>query len=77
MTKYRCVVIIGFQKIAKEEILLTRYNITVTTTIITTVAWWHGVVRKPRFQQSATTCSGTGEKKTLNINVVGKNNVCS
>ena len=29
-------------------------------------------VGKPRFQQSATTCSGTGEKETLNINVVGK-----
>ena len=29
-------------------------------------------VGKARFQQSATTHSGTGEKETLNINVVGK-----
>ena len=32
---------------------------------------WHGGVGKTRFQQSATTHSGTGEKETLNINVVG------
>ena len=37
----------------------------------TTVVWWHGGVGKARFQQSATTHSGTGEKETLNINVVG------
>ena len=30
-------------------------------------------VGKARFQQSATTHSRTGEKETLNINVVGKN----
>ena len=28
---------------------------------------------KKRFQQSASTDSGAGEKETLNINVVGKN----
>ena len=31
----------------------------------------HGGVGKARFQQSATTHSGTGEKETLNMNVVG------
>ena len=41
------------------------YNTTITG------LWWHGGVRKGRFQQSDTTHSGTGEKKTLNINVVG------
>ena len=46
----------------------TGYN----TTIMTTGLWWHGGVRKGRFQQSDTTHSGTGEKETLNINVVGK-----
>ena len=36
------------------------YNTTTTTTGV----WWHGGVGKPRFQQSATTHSGTGEKET-------------
>ena len=51
-----------------------KYNTTTIITIITiiTVVWWHGGVGKARFQQSATTHSGTGEKETLNINVVGK-----
>ena len=50
------------------------YNTTATTTptTITTGLWWHGGVRKGRFQQLDTAHSGTGEKKTLNINVVGK-----
>ena len=47
------------------------YN-TITTTRPTTGLWWHGGVRKGRFQLSDTTHSGTGEKETLNINVVGK-----
>ena len=51
---------------------MTRYNIIIITTTAT-VAWWRGGVGKPQFQQSATTCSGTGEKETLNINVVGNN----
>ena len=44
----------------------------ITIIIITTVVWWHGGVGKTRFQQSATTHPGTGEKETLNINVVEK-----
>jgi hypothetical protein len=44
------------------------YN-TITTT--TPGLWWHGGVRKGRFQQSDTTHSGTGEKEAPNINVVG------
>ena len=48
------------------------YN-TITIIIITTTGlWWHGGVWKGRFQQSDTTHSGTGEKETPNINVVGK-----
>ena len=43
-----------------------------TTIIITTVVWWHGGVGKARFQQSGTAHSRTGEKETLNKNVVGK-----
>ena len=44
------------------------------TTQQTTITglWWHGGVRKGRFQQWDTTHSGTGEKETHNINVVGK-----
>ena len=37
-----------------------------------TMPWWHGLVRKARFQLSPTAHSGTGEKETLNINVVRK-----
>ena len=35
-------------------------------------SWCRGVVEKDRFQQSASTRSGAGEKETLNINVGGK-----
>ena len=64
--------ILGFQKIGKEEILFdkeqNRNNINRHNNSGGLVARGVG---KP-FQQSATTCSRTGEKETLNINVVGQ-----
>ena len=45
-----------------------------TTTIITTItrSWWHGGVGEQQFQQFCQGRSGTGEKETHYINVVGK-----
>ena len=51
-----------------------RYN--TTTTIITTPTtgfWWHGGSGKVVSSNQITAHSGTGEKETQNINVVGKN----
>ena len=44
----------------------------IITIIITTRSWWHGGVGKVKFQQSTQGRSGTGEKETHYINVVGK-----
>jgi len=69
--KYRCVVRIGFQKMRFPLSNLFRKKI---ITITTTPPWCTGGVGKARFEQPSTTHSGTGEKETLNMNVVGKKN---
>ena len=43
-----------------------------TKIIIITGLWWHGGSRKVASSSQITTRSGTGEKETLTINVVGK-----
>ena len=51
-----------------------RHN-TTKTTITTTGFWWHGGSEKVVSSNQITTHSGTGEKETQNINVVGRKNI--
>ena len=81
---YRCVVIIVLQKIVEislcsdnrfsenRPLLNIKETMKKQLLLLQPRSWCRGGVEKARFQQSASTHSGTGEKETLNINVVGK-----
>jgi len=71
--KYRCVVRIGFQKTAQEQKRKGKVQQKNNNNNIQPRPGARGGSEKLDSSNQATTHSGTGEKKTLNINVVGKN----
>ena len=60
----------GFQIISQRANQFVWFNITIITT--TTTSWCTRGSEKLDSSNQVTTHSGTGEKETLNINVVGK-----